>query len=99
VLSGGQAGSHKIQGIGAGFVPTALNTAVYDEVVAVADTDAFATAREVARTESLLVGISAGAALWAASRIAARPEFAGKTVVALVPDSGERYMSMGLFEA
>ena len=97
VLSKGQAGPHKIQGIGAGFVPDTLNTDVYDEVIAVENEDAFATGRELARKEGLLVGISAGAAVWAATQIAKRPEFAGKNIVALLPDSGDRYLSTPMF--
>lgn len=98
VLSGGKAGPHKIQGIGAGFVPRVLDTGVYDEVVRVAGADAFAVAREVARQEGILIGISAGAAVWAATEVAMRPEFSGKNIVVVVPDSGERYLSMGLFD-
>jgi len=97
VLSKGQAGPHKIQGIGAGFVPDTLNTDVYDEVIAVENEDAFATGRELARKEGLLVGISAGAAVWAATQIAKRPEFAGKNIVALLPDTGDRYLSTPMF--
>ena len=98
VLSEGRSGSHKIQGIGAGFVPDTLDTKVYDEVFPVANEDAFETAREIARTEGILVGISSGAALYAAIEIAKRPENEGKTVVALLPDTGERYLSTALFE-
>ena len=97
VLSKGQAGPHKIQGIGAGFVPDTLNTDVYDEVIAVENEDAFATGRELARKEGLLVGISAGAAVWAATQIAKRPEFAGNNIVALLPDTGDRYLSTPMF--
>ncbi len=97
VLSKGQAGPHKIQGIGAGFVPDTLNTDVYDEVIPVENEDAFATGRELARKEGLLVGISAGAAVWAATQIAKRPEFAGKNIVALLPDTGDRYLSTPMF--
>ena len=98
VLSSGQPGPHKIQGIGAGFVPEVLNTAIYDEVVRVENDDAFAAAREAARSEGVLVGISSGAALWAAILLAQRAENAGKTLVALLPDTGERYLSTPLFE-
>ncbi len=97
VLSTGVAGAHKIQGIGAGFVPEVLNTAVYDEVIAVENEDAFAAARLIGRREGVLVGISSGAALWAAIRLAKRPENRGKTVVALLPDTGDRYLSTPLF--
>ena len=98
VLSGGAAGAHKLQGIGAGFVPKALNTEIYDEVIRVDAEDAYRFAREMARREGLLVGISSGAALAAAASIASREENAGKTVVALLPDTGERYLSGDLFE-
>lgn len=98
MLSCGQAGPHKIQGIGAGFVPQILNTDIFDEVVTVANDDAFATSRELARTEGLLVGISSGAAAWAATQIARRPENAGKNIVLVLPDTGERYLSTALFE-
>ena len=97
VLSTGVAGSHKIQGIGAGFVPEVLDTAVYDEIIAVADEDAFRLGRELGRSEGVLVGISSGAALWAAIELAKRPENAGKTIVALLPDTGDRYLSTPLF--
>lgn len=97
VLSQGKAGAHKIQGIGAGFVPDVLNTEIYDEVMTVANDDAFATARELAKTDGILVGISSGAALWTATQIAKRPENKGKTIVALLPDTGERYLSTSLF--
>ncbi len=97
VLSQGTAGAHKIQGIGAGFVPEILNTGVYDEIIAVADGDAFAAARLVADTEGLLVGISSGAALHAAQTLAKRAEFQDKTIVVLLPDTGERYLSTPLF--
>ena len=99
VLSQGVAGAHKIQGIGAGFVPEILDTAVYDEVIAVENDDAFKTARTIGRTEGILVGISSGAAAWAAIRLAKRPENRGKTIVVLLPDSGDRYLSTALFEA
>ena len=91
------AGAHKIQGIGAGFVPEVLDTAVYDEFIAVADEDAFRLGRELGRSEGVLVGISSGAALWAAIELAKRPENAGKTIVALLPDTGDRYLSTPLF--
>ena len=97
VLSTGEAGAHKIQGIGAGFVPEVLDTAVYDEIIAVADEDAFRLGRELGRSEGVLVGISSGAALWAAIELAKRPESAGKTIVALLPDTGDRYLSTPLF--
>lgn len=98
VLSGGAKGPHPIQGIGAGFVPDVLETSVLDEIITVTNDDAFATAHRAAREEGLLVGISAGAALWAALQVAARPENAGKQVVVIVPDFGERYLSTPLFE-
>ena len=97
VLSEGKAGKHKIQGIGAGFVPETLNTSVYDEVIRVTDEDAFAAARHLARKEGILTGISSGAALHAAVELARRPENKGKTIVALLPDSGDRYYSTPLF--
>ena len=97
VLSKGTAGAHKIQGIGAGFVPDVLDTKVYDEVIAVANEDAFATGRLVGRKEGVLVGISSGAAVWAAIQLAKRPENQGKTIVALLPDTGDRYLSTPLF--
>ena len=97
VLSKGTAGSHKIQGIGAGFVPEVLNTAVYDEIIAVENEDAFAAGKKVGRTEGVLVGISSGAAVWAAIQLAKRPENKGKTIVALLPDTGDRYLSTALF--
>lgn len=99
VLSQGVAGPHKIQGIGAGFVPDTLNKNVYDEVIPVENEDAFATGREIAVTEGVLVGISSGAALWAATQLAKRPENKGKTIVALLPDTGDRYLSTALFES
>ena len=98
VLSEGKAGPHKIQGIGAGFVPDTLNTAVYDEIIKVQNEDAFQAGRDVAKSEGLLVGISSGAALWAATQVAKRPEYAGKTIVVILPDTGERYLSTALFE-
>ncbi len=97
VLSGGSSGPHKIQGIGAGFVPKVLDTDIYDEIITVTNEDAFSAAREVARTEGVLVGISSGAALWASLELAGRPENEGKTIVAILPDTGERYLSTPLF--
>ncbi len=97
VLSKGTAGPHKIQGIGAGFVPDVLNTDVYDEIIAVANEDAFAAGKDLGRTEGVLVGISSGAALFAAIELAKRPENEGKTIVALLPDTGDRYLSTPLF--
>ena len=97
VLSKGTAGPHKIQGIGAGFVPDTLNTGIYDEIIPVENDDAFKTGRALARTEGLLVGISSGAAVWAASQLAKRPENKGKIIVALLPDTGERYLSTPMF--
>ncbi len=97
VLSKGVSGPHKIQGIGAGFVPDVLNTGVYDEVIPVTNEDAFATGRELGKTEGVLVGISSGAALFAAIELAKRPENEGKTIVALLPDTGDRYLSTALF--
>ena len=97
VLSEGRPGPHKIQGIGAGFVPTVLSTSVYDEILTVKNEDAFATAREIGSVEGLLVGISSGAAAWAAAELAKRPENAGKTIVVILPDTGERYLSTALF--
>ena len=99
VLSEGRSGSHMIQGIGAGFVPEVLNTAVYDEIIPVTNEDALSTGRRIGRTEGVLVGISSGAALWAAIELAKRPENAGKTIVALLPDTGDRYLSTALFGA
>ena len=98
VLSKGTAGSHKIQGIGAGFVPDVLDTGVYDEVIAVENEDAFAAGKLVGRKEGVLVGISSGAAVWAAVQLAKRPENKGKTIVALLPDTGDRYLSTPLFQ-
>ena len=97
VLSQGKAGPHKIQGIGAGFVPDTLNTKVYDEIIPVENEDAFSTGRALARKEGLLVGISSGAAVWAATQLARRPENAGKVIVALLPDTGDRYLSTPMF--
>ena len=99
VLSGGNAGAHKIQGIGAGFVPDVLNTDIYDEIIRVENEDAFAAARLLARKEGILTGISSGAALYAATELAKRPENKGKTIVALLPDNGDRYYSTPLFQA
>lgn len=97
VLSKGTAGPHKIQGIGAGFVPDTLNTKIYDEIIAVENEDAFDTGRTLARNEGVLVGISSGAAVWAAAELAKRPENKGKLIVALLPDTGERYLSTPMF--
>ncbi|MDR2354882.1 MAG: cysteine synthase A [Clostridiales Family XIII bacterium] len=98
VLSEGTAGPHKIQGIGAGFVPDTLDTGIYDEIIKVKNEDAFLTGREIAKAEGLLIGISSGAAAWAATEIAKRPEYAGKNIVIILPDTGERYLSTALFE-
>lgn len=98
VLAGGKSGPHKIQGIGAGFVPVILDTSVYDEIIPVEAEDAFAVGRMLARHEGILIGISSGAAVWAAAQIARRPENAGKNIVALLPDTGERYLSTPMFE-
>lgn len=97
VLSEGHGGPHKIQGIGAGFVPDTLDTKIYDEIITVKNEDAFATANTIAKSEGILVGISSGAALWAAVELAKRPENEGKTIVALLPDTGERYLSAGVY--
>jgi cysteine synthase A len=98
VLSEGRSGPHKIQGIGAGFIPEVLNTSVYDEVIRVENEDAFKTGRLIAQTEGILVGISSGAATWAAIQLAKRPENAGKTIVVLLPDTGDRYLSTPMFD-
>ena len=98
VLSEGKAGAHKIQGIGAGFVPDVLNTSVYDEVIRVQNDDAFAISKLMAKKEGVLVGISSGAALWAAEQVAKRPENAGKNIVVIIPDSGDHYLSGDLYE-
>ena len=97
VLSTGVAGAHKIQGIGAGFVPDVLNTKVYDEIIPVSNEDAFATGKKIGKREGVLVGISSGAAAYAAIALAKRPENAGKTIVVLLPDTGDRYLSTPLF--
>ena len=97
LLSGGQAGSHQIQGIGANFIPDTLDRSIYDQVIRVRDEDAFTAGRELVRTEGVLVGISSGAALWAAAQLARQPEYAGKTIVVILPDSGDRYLSSPMF--
>ena len=97
LLSGGQAGPHQIQGIGANFIPDTLDRSIYDQVIRVTDQDALATGREIVRTEGILVGISSGAALWAAGELAKKPEYAGKTIVVVLPDSGDRYLSSAMF--
>ncbi len=97
VLSEGRAGAHGIQGIGAGFVPETLDTSIYDEIITVANEDAFTTGRRIARTQGVLVGISSGAAVWAAIQLAKRPENKGKNIVVLLPDTGERYLSTAMF--
>ena len=97
VLSTGVAGSHKIQGIGAGFVPDVLDTKIYDEIIPVENDDAFASGKEIGKSEGVLVGISSGAAVWAAIELAKRPENEGKTIVVLLPDTGDRYLSTPLF--
>ena len=97
VLSGEKPGPHKIQGIGAGFVPKVLDQNIYDEIIRVKNEDAFAKGKEIAQTEGILVGISSGAALWAATELAKRPEYAGKTIVVLLPESGDRYLSTAMF--
>ena len=97
VLSEGKSGPHKIQGIGAGFVPETLDTKIYDEIIPVENEDAFAAGRRIARTQGVLVGISSGAAMWAAIQLAKRPENKGKNIVVLLPDTGERYLSTAMF--
>lgn len=97
LLSGGQAGPHKIQGIGANFIPATLDRTIYDQVIRVKDEDAFQAGRDIVRAEGILVGISSGAALWAAAHLARQPEHAGKTIVAVLPDSGDRYLSSPMF--
>ena len=98
VLSEGHGGAHKIQGIGAGFVPDVLDTKVYDEIIPVENEDAFATGKLIGKREGVLVGISSGAAVWAAVQLAKRPEFEGKTIAVLLPDTGDRYLSTPLFQ-
>ena len=98
VLSEGRSGAHKIQGIGAGFIPDTLDTSIYDEIITVKNEEAFDKTRELSKSEGLLVGISSGAATFAATELAKRPENSGKTIVVLLPDTGERYLSTGLFE-
>ena len=97
VLSTGVSGPHKIQGIGAGFVPDVLNTKIYDEIIAVSDDDAFAAGKLIGKREGILVGISSGASVWAGIQLSKRPENAGKTIVVLLPDTGDRYLSTSLF--
>ena len=97
VLSGKKPGPHKIQGIGAGFVPETLDTDIYDEIISVTNEDAFKTGRELAKKEGILAGISSGAAVWAAGELAKRPENKGKIIVAILPDTGERYLSTAMF--
>ena len=97
LLSGGQAGPHQIQGIGANFIPDTLDRSIYDQVIRVTDANALATGREIVRTEGILVEISSGAALWAAGELAKKPEYAGKTIVVVLPDSGDRYLSSAMF--
>lgn len=97
VLSEGKAGSHKIQGLGAGFIPNTLNTKIYNEIITVKNDDSFEIAREIAKSDGVLVGISSGAALWAATQVAKRPESKGKNIVVVLPDTGERYLSTALF--
>lgn len=99
VLSEGRAGAHGIQGIGAGFVPEILNTHVYDEIITVTNEDAMAAGAEIAKTEGILVGISSGAAVWAAASLARRPENAGKNIVVILPDNGDRYLSTPMFQS
>lgn len=98
VLSGGTAGAHQIQGIGAGFIPEILDTSVYDEIIRVSDEDSYKTGREIARKEGILVGISSGAAFWAAAQLAVKEENKGKTIVVLLPDNGDRYLSTPMFQ-
>ena len=98
ILSGGRPGPHQLQGIGAGFLPKVLDTSIYDEIISVSDEDAFAAGRQMGRSEGILVGISSGAALWAAIQLARRAENQGKTIVTLLPDSGDRYLSTPLFQ-
>ena len=98
ILSGGRPGPHQLQGIGAGFLPKVLDTSIYDEIISVSDEDAFAAGRQMGRSEGILVGISSGAALWAAIQLARRTENQGKTIVTLLPDSGDRYLSTPLFQ-
>jgi cysteine synthase A len=98
ILSGGQPGPHKIQGLGANFVPKVLNTSIYDQIVTVSNEEAFAAARNIARQEGILVGISSGAALHAAKVVASQPENKGKMIVVILPDTGERYLSTPLFQ-